>query len=396
MIFTLVVFLPLGLPAFFVLFVFLLCIAYLLAALVSAHRSHFYPPALLSGSNQHVGFLLSVFYWAFLWGAVVLGSYLYIQLASAAMGWSPWWGVLVLGVGIGADLLARHYGYHYADRLIKATGPTLSNWAAWSERGIKPLQQLLLGSNRLERIAIELAEESTEEERSLLSGLATFGQTQARQAMRPRLEITAFDIEWDFHELMDKINKSGYSRVPVYADTLDDIEGMLYVKDLLPHLHKDEHFRWQSLIRKAYFIPESKHLDDLLREFQTRRVHIAVVVDEYGGTSGLITLEDVIEEIFGDIHDEYDEFEELGITQIDEKNYLVEGKMPLNDFLKALDLPGDYFDEVRSKSESLGGILLELFSRLPRAGEHISFRGLSFKIHSADKKRIKKIRLTVL
>lgn len=234
---------------------------------------------------------------------------------------------------------------------------------------------------------------NNEEERDLLRGLATFGQTSARQTMQPRLNITAVDIELDFHELMDKINKSGYSRIPVYNDTLDSVEGILYVKDLLPHLHRDEHFAWQKLLRKAYFIPESKRLDDLMQEFQNRRVHMAIVVDEYGGTNGLITLEDIIEEIFGDINDEYDEAEEVNYTQVDDKTYIFEGKVLINDFCKILNLEPDYFEEVRRASESLGGLLLELFSQLPRTGEQVSYRDLTFKVQSADKKRIKKVRV---
>lgn len=232
-----------------------------------------------------------------------------------------------------------------------------------------------------------------EDERDLLRGLATFGQRAARQAMQPRLNITAVDIELDFHELMDKINKSGYSRIPVYQDTLDSVEGILNVKDLLPHLHRDEHFSWQKLLRKAYFIPESKRLDDLMQEFQNRRVHMAVVVDEYGGTSGLITLEDIIEEIFGDINDEYDDADEVNFTQVDDKTYIFEGKVLINDFCRILSLDSDYFEEVRGGSESLGGLLLELFSRLPLTGEQATHREVTFKVQSADKKRIKKVRI---
>lgn len=237
------------------------------------------------------------------------------------------------------------------------------------------------------------AESESEEERDLLRGLATFGQKTARQAMKPTMEITAFDIELNFHELMDKINKSGYSRVPVFKENLDDVEGILYVKDLLPHLHKDEHFSWQKLLRQAYLIPESKRLDDLMQEFQNRRVHMAIVIDEYGGTCGLITLEDIIEEIFGDINDEYDEDDEVNFTQVDEKAYIFEGKVLLSDFCRLLELEDDYFNEAKGSSESLAGLMLELFSRLPRTGEQISYRNLTLKVQSADKKSIKKVRV---
>jgi putative hemolysin len=237
------------------------------------------------------------------------------------------------------------------------------------------------------------AKAESEEETDLLRGLANFRQTNAKKAMQARLHITSFDIELDFHELMDKINKSGYSRVPVYRDDLDHVEGILNVKDLLPHLHHNEHFNWQKLLRPAYFIPESKRLDDLMKEFQNRRVHMAIVVDEYGGTSGLITLEDIIEEIFGDINDEYDEEEEVNYTQVDENTYVFEGKVLINDLCRLLNLEPDYFDDVRGNSESLAGLLLELFSRMPRTGEIATHRTITFKVQSADKKRIKKVRV---
>ncbi|MHA4736565.1 transporter associated domain-containing protein [Dyadobacter sp. MSC1_007] len=239
------------------------------------------------------------------------------------------------------------------------------------------------------------AKAESEEETDLLRGLANFRQTNARKAMQARLQVTAFDIELNFHELMDKINKSGYSRVPVYRDDLDHVEGILNVKDLLPHIHLDEHFNWQKLLRPVYFIPESKRLDDLMKDFQNRRVHMAIVVDEYGGTSGLITLEDIIEEIFGDINDEYDEDEEVNYTQVDENTYVFEGKVLINDLCRLLNLETDYFDEVRGNSESLAGLLLELFSRLPRTGEIATHREVTFKVQSADKKRIKKVRVLV-
>ncbi|SDF23177.1 gliding motility-associated protein GldE [Dyadobacter soli] len=239
------------------------------------------------------------------------------------------------------------------------------------------------------------AKAESEEETDLLRGLANFRQTNARKAMQARVQVTAFDIELDFHELMDRINKSGYSRVPVYRDDLDHVEGILNVKDLLPHIHLDEHFNWQKLLRPVYFIPESKRLDDLMKDFQNRRVHMAIVVDEYGGTSGLITLEDIIEEIFGDINDEYDEDEEVNYTQVDEHTYVFEGKVLINDLCRILNIETDYFDEVRGNSESLAGLLLELFSRLPRTGEIATHREVTFKVQSADKKRIKKVRVLV-
>ncbi len=235
--------------------------------------------------------------------------------------------------------------------------------------------------------------EQSLEEQDLLLSLETFSTTTVKQAMQARPSITAFDWELDFHELMDKVNKSGYSRVPVYKETLDSIEGILYTKDLLSYTHRNEKFHWQKLLRDAYFIPESKRLDDLLQEFRKRRVHMAIVVDEYGGTSGLITLEDIIEEIFGDINDEYDDADDVYYNKIDENTFLFEGRVPVSNLLKIINLPQDYFHDVQASSESLAGLLLELFSRLPRIGEQTSYRDLIFKIQSADKKKIKKVRI---
>jgi gliding motility-associated protein GldE len=219
-----------------------------------------------------------------------------------------------------------------------------------------------------------------------------FGHISARQIMQFRMDITAFSLDMDFHELMDKINKSGYSRVPIYKETIDKIEGILYIKDLLPHIEKSEHFRWQQFIKPGYFIPENKKIDDLLQDFKEKRVHMAIVVDEYGGTAGLITLEDIIEEIVGEINDEFDEENDL-YTQVDETTYIFEGKTLLNDFCKILEVDPSVFNEVRGDSESVGGLLLELFTRLPKAGEKTKFDQFLFTIVSVNSKRIKRVKV---
>ena len=312
------------------------------------------------------------------------------------------WAVLAfLVIWIWLDAMVRYNSARKAQEFI----PRISGLTQFLIKICKPLTQpiMKLGYSlgvltpQGAEITTEMleAKAESEEETDLLRGLANFRQTNARKAMQARVQVTAFDIELDFHELMDRINKSGYSRVPVYRDDLDHVEGILNVKDLLPHIHLDEHFNWQKLLRPVYFIPESKRLDDLMKDFQNRRVHMAIVVDEYGGTSGLITLEDIIEEIFGDINDEYDEDEEVNYTQVDENTYVFEGKVLINDLCRILNLETDYFDEVRGNSESLAGLLLELFSRLPRTGEIATHREVTFKVQSADKKRIKKVRVLV-
>jgi len=237
--------------------------------------------------------------------------------------------------------------------------------------------------------------DTSNNERDILKGIVNFGTLSVKQVMRSRMDLTAVDVDMDFHELMDKINKSGYSRIPVYEDTIDQIKGILYIKDLLDHIDKDEHFRWQDLIRKGYFIPENKKLADLLKNFKNRRVHMAIVVDEYGGTSGLVTLEDLIEEIIGDINDEFDDVEEHLFRKIDERTYIFEGKISLNDFCKKLDLDIQLFDEVKGESESLGGLLLELNSNLPKNGTRIRFENFEFTIIAVDTRKIKKIKVVL-
>ena len=244
--------------------------------------------------------------------------------------------------------------------------------------------------------ALELTtnEDTPEEEKGILKSIVNFGQLSVKQVMRSRVDIMALDFEFDFHELMDKINKSGYSRIPIYKETIDSIEGILYSKDLLPHLNKKESFKWQKLIRQPLFIPETKKIDTLLRDFQEKHIHMAIVVDEYGGTSGLVTLEDVIEEIVGEIHDESDD-DEIQYNKIDEQTYIFEGKTTLIDFCKITAQDPGIFEEVKGESESLGGLILELNNKLPGTGEIISFENYEFIIFAVDQKRIKRIKVRI-
>lgn len=241
--------------------------------------------------------------------------------------------------------------------------------------------------------ALELTvTEDTPKEKDILKSIVSFGQLTVKQVMRSRIDITAFDIEMDFHELMDKINKFGYSRIPVYSETIDNIEGILYNKDLLPHLDKDENFRWQKLLRPGYFVPETKNIDTLLKDFQGKRVHMAIVVDEYGGTSGLITMEDIIEEIVGEINDEFDD-DEIIYNKLNENTYIFEGKTSLHDFCKITGIEHSVFEDVKGESESIGGLLLEINKKLPRAGEQVKFENFVFTVVAVDQKRIKRIRV---
>jgi gliding motility-associated protein GldE len=236
--------------------------------------------------------------------------------------------------------------------------------------------------------------ETSEDEKEILKGIVNFGTLTVKQVMRSRMDISAADIELNFIELMEWVNKSGFSRIPVYRDTPDKIEGVLYIKDLLPFMDLDAVFEWQKLLRPGFFVPETKKIDSLLKDFQEKRVHMALVVDEYGGTSGLITMEDIIEEIIGENNDEFDEVG-LNLQKIDDKTFVTEGKISLHDFCKAIDVEGNVFDEVKGESESLGGLILELNNELPKVGDEISYENFTFVIEAVDKKSIKRVRVQI-
>lgn len=245
--------------------------------------------------------------------------------------------------------------------------------------------------------ALELTtvhEDTTEEEKDILRGIVNFGTLTVKQVMKPRMDITAFETDMDFHDLMDKVNKSGFSRVPVFTETIDKIDGILYIKDLLPYIENEDTFAWAELLRPGFFVPETKKIDSLLRDFQEKRVHMAIVVDEYGGTSGLITLEDIIEEIVGEINDEFDD-DDIPYDQLDDNTYIFEGKTTLNDFCKIVEEAQNKFDTVKGESESLGGLLLELHTKLPSTGETIKFDKFNFTVVAVDTKKIKKVKVEI-
>jgi len=232
---------------------------------------------------------------------------------------------------------------------------------------------------------------STEEEQRILRGIVKFGAIEVRQVMRPRTEMVAFAKELSFKELVAAIVDSGFSRVPVYEETVDRVIGVLYIKDVLPHLDK-ETYDWHSILRAPYFVPESKKLDDLLKEFQREKVHLAIVVDEYGGTSGIISLEDVIEEIVGDITDEYDD-EDLIYSKLDDHTWVFEGRTSLTDMYRVLDIDGALFEENKGDSGTLGGFILELTGRIPKKGERAELRNFTFVVEGSDNKRIRRVKV---
>ncbi|MCB0759589.1 MAG: gliding motility-associated protein GldE [Flavobacteriales bacterium] len=243
--------------------------------------------------------------------------------------------------------------------------------------------------------ALELTTDAstTAEEQRILSGIVKFGNIEARQVMRARTEMTAFNKDISFKELMEAIISSGFSRVPIYEETADRVVGVLYIKDVLPHIESVD-FDWNALLRPAYFVPENKKLDELLKEFQKKHVHLAIVVDEYGGTSGIITLEDVIEEIVGDITDEYDDVD-LIYSKLDDRTYVFEGRAPLTDMYRILGIDGKLFEEHKGESETLGGFVLELTGRIPKKGERVSLHNFNFTVESADNKRVRRVKVHI-
>lgn len=250
-----------------------------------------------------------------------------------------------------------------------------------------------ISSDELEHaIALTKEDSTSDEDHKILEGIVKFGNTDVKQIMCQRLNVAAIDIETNFKEVIEEILDCGYSRIPVYKETLDNVVGILFIKDLLQHLNNDEKFNWQELIRKPFFVPENKKIDDLLKEFQSKKVHMAIVVDEYGGASGIVTLEDVLEEIVGDITDEFDE-EEIDFKKIDENTYIFEGRTALIDFYKILDIDGKEFENLKGESDSLGGFMVENAGRILKNKETISCNDIKLIVESSDKRRIKTIKV---
>lgn len=244
--------------------------------------------------------------------------------------------------------------------------------------------------------ALELTTEgdTTREEQKILEGIVSFGNTDTKQVMRPRIDIFALSDEMKYPEVLEAIRKNGYSRIPVFTENIDKVRGVLYVKDLLPYLERKV-LDWTSLIREPYFVPENKKLDDLLLEFQDKKNHLAIVVDEFGGTSGIVTLEDVIEEIVGDISDEFDD-EDLVYSKLDDHTYVFDGKTNLKDFYRVARITDEeQFEEKKGESETIAGFVLEISGNFPKRGETINFNDYHFTVESLDKKRLKQIKITL-
>lgn len=242
--------------------------------------------------------------------------------------------------------------------------------------------------------ALDITSGHQPEEKKILKGIATFGHTDVKEIMKPRLDVVSVDLSTTFNKLKAIVVESGYSRIPVYDQSFDDVKGVLYVKDLLPHIDNHDDFEWQALIREPYFVPESKKISGLLSEFQTSRIHMAIVVDEYGGTCGIVSLEDILEEIVGEISDESDDDVSL-YNKIDEHNYFFEGKILLNDFCRIIGVSDTIFDEVRGDAETIAGLILEIKGYIPSKNDIIIYKQFKFIIDSVDNKRIKRVKATI-
>ncbi len=263
------------------------------------------------------------------------------------------------------------------------------------ERLLKPYTAEIDLEEINKAIEITMEKKESKQDASLLKGIVHFGNITVKQVMRPRTEIAALDYEFGFEQLMEFVKENGYSRYPVFKENLDNLMGVLNVKDLLEHLNEDKTFGWQQLIREPFFVPEGKKIDDLLREIQQNRKHLAIVVDEYGGTAGMITLEDIVEEVVGDITDEFDVAGDGGdFKKLDDKNFLFDGTSPLVDAFRLMDIETDTFNAARGEAETLGGLILEIAGRIPKNGEEIKFPDYKFTIISVMNNRIEKVKIT--
>jgi len=343
-------------------------------------------------------------------GIVILSAY--ISNSLFVFSGPPWVAFLIQVVAITAlilfcsEIFPKIYANRFSAQFARFTAPGLR----FFEKVFYPISSFLIYSTSIvnRRLikrtgnlsiddlsdALELTESDLPEEKDILKGIVRFGNIDVCDIMRSRVDTIAVEINTNFRKLLTIINESGYSRIPVYEDTFDQIKGILYIKDLLPSLQEAADFNWQALIRPSYFVPESKKINDLLKEFQSNRIHMAIVVDEYGGTSGIVTLEDILEEIVGEITDESDA-EELPYEKIDDHNFVFEGKILLIDFYKVLRLEDDYFDKVKGEADTLAGLILELRGEIPKLNDKLAYRNLSFMIVSVDQRRIKKIKVTI-
>ncbi|WP_340110805.1 gliding motility-associated protein GldE [Maribellus mangrovi] len=305
------------------------------------------------------------------------------------------------------EIIPKVYASHSALRFAKTMALPLQTL----EKICRPINSVLIRSTgfvnrRMQKhrknISIDEISQALEltsdhelsDEKDILEGIVKFGNKSVSEIMKPRVDVVALDIKTNFDEVINTINSSGFSRIPVYIDSFDNVSGILYIKDILPHYHKNMSFKWQTLIRPPFYVPDTKKISSLLEEFQKTKVHLAIVVDEYGGTSGIVTLEDILEEIVGDITDEFDE-EEKFFTKIDDKNFVFDAKVLLGDFYRITNSDDTIFDEVKGDADTLAGLILELKGEIPKLNEEIKCKQFVFIIKQVDNRRIKEIKVNI-
>lgn len=341
-------------------------------------------------------------------GIVILSAYISSQLFdfadSPVLGFILEVGVITFILLLFGEILPKVYATRENIRFALLMARPLQ----FFEKIFKPVTWLLLNLSDLFKKknhkssiskhelsdAISIASADSKEDEKILKGIIKFGDIEVSEIMKPRIDIVTIDIKTPFSEVMPQIIESGYSRIPVYSESFDNVQGVLYIKDLLPHFHKPKSFNWQSLIRPPYYVPEQKKINELLEEFQTKKIHLAIVIDEYGGTSGIISLEDILEEIVGEIPDEFDNHE-IQFKKLSDTEYIFEGKTQLNEFFKVLEIDNDPFEDVRGESDTLAGLILELAGEIPDKGFSVEYSNYQFIIEAADNRRIKKIRLLI-
>jgi gliding motility-associated protein GldE len=281
-----------------------------------------------------------------------------------------------------------------SSKLFSPLSYLLTSSTAFIDKRLKRKKEVVSMDEIAEALELTTETDPNEEEQKILKSIVEFGNIDVKEIMKSRVDVVAIEQKLLFEKVIDLVVDSGFSRIPVYKENFDDVIGILYVKDLIPHLDQKSDFKWQDLIRSAYFVPETKMINDLLKEFQDKKIHLAIVVDEYGGTSGIVTLEDILEEIVGDITDEFDDDGNI-FSVLDDYNFIFEGKISLNDFLKTVKGEIDYFDGVKGDSDSLAGLILELKGVIPSKGEIIKFAPYIFTIESSDSRKIKRIKVQI-
>ena len=281
-----------------------------------------------------------------------------------------------------------------SSKLFSPLSYLLTSSTAFFDKRLKQKKEVVSMDEIAEALELTTETDPNEEEQKILKSIVEFGNIDVKEIMKSRVDVVAIEQKLLFEKVIDLVVDSGFSRIPVYKENFDDVIGILYVKDLIPHLDQKSDFKWQDLIRSAYFVPETKMINDLLKEFQDKKIHLAIVVDEYGGTSGIVTLEDILEEIVGDITDEFDDDGNI-FSVLDDYNFIFEGKISLNDFLKTVKGEIDYFDGVKGDSDSLAGLILELRGVIPSKGEIIKFAPYIFTIESSDSRKIKRIKVQI-